>query len=121
LEPREGQAGLHPGADRAELFVPTADHDRNGERELPEPVTEPGLPTRTERAQARGESPRRAGEPLAAKIGTSSVGQPPQRCEERQPLPKADESRNALSLEATSARLVGAPAAGAFCRSCEAR
>jgi hypothetical protein len=121
LEPRSGQAGPHPGADRAEFFVATADHDRHGERELAEPAAEPGLPPGAERAQTRGESPRRAGESLAAKVGASRAGQPRERGEERHPLPGTDECREAFTLELASECLVGAPPAGALCRAGEAR
>jgi hypothetical protein len=58
LEPRRGQAGPHPSADRAELVVAAADHDRHGKRQLAEPAAEPRLPPGAEGAQARGETPR---------------------------------------------------------------
>ncbi len=100
LEPRRGQAGPHPGTDRAKLFVATADHDRHGERELAEPAAEPGLAPGAERTQTRRQAPGRASEPLAAKVGANRVGQPPQRGEERHPLPGADEGLETFDARA---------------------
>jgi hypothetical protein len=121
LEPRRGQSGPHPGTDCAELVVAVADHDRHRKRQLAEPAAEPGLPPGAERAQARGKTPRRTGEPLAAKVGASGVGQPRERGKERHPLPGTDEGREALALEPAGERLVGASPAGALLRAREAR